>query len=192
MMIKIYNMIQMIKKKLIYLKLNRCTFGKLGKGTNIANGSFVYPENIYIEDYVHIGPGWYFSAQGKIIIGRGTIIGPNCRFITTNHNYKSENLNSIPYDEVVYIKNISIGKGVWIGDSVIILSGVKIGNGAVIGTGSVITKDVPEYAIVGGNPAKIIKYRDNKKFEELLEAEKFYLKMNYKNKKKVLLENNIE
>lgn len=56
-------------------------------------------------------------------------------------------------------KEINIGHDVWIGTRVLIMGGVSIGNGAVIGAGAVVTKDVPPYAIVGGVPAKVIKYR---------------------------------
>ena len=67
---------------------------------------------------------------------------------------------------------IKIGDDVWIGHGVIILSGVEIGQGAIIAAGSVITKDVPSYAIVGGNPAKIIKYRFNSEIiDELLKID---------------------
>jgi len=59
-------------------------------------------------------------------------------------------------------KPVNIGNDVWIGRSAIVLSGVNIGDGAVVGAGSVVTKDVPPYAIVAGNPAKLIRYR----FEE--------------------------
>src|SRR5690606_25352240 len=55
--------------------------------------------------------------------------------------------------------NVSIGNDVWIVTDVLILSGVSIGNGAVIGAKSLVTRDIPPYAIVGGVPAKIIKYR---------------------------------
>ncbi len=55
--------------------------------------------------------------------------------------------------------DVIIGNDVWIGLNSLILSGVTIGDGAVIGAGSVVTKDVPPYAIVGGNPAKLIRYR---------------------------------
>lgn len=63
-----------------------------------------------------------------------------------------------------------IGNDVWIGDHVVVMGGVKIGDGAVIGSGAVVTKDVPPYAIVGGVPAKVIKYRfDEETIRELLD-----------------------
>lgn len=66
--------------------------------------------------------------------------------------------------------NIVIGNDVWIGYGAKILSGVTIGDGAVIGAGSLVTKDVPAYAIVGGNPTKIIRYRfDEKTIAKMLE-----------------------
>lgn len=69
-------------------------------------------------------------------------------------------------------KGVIIGNDVWIGTRAIILSGVVIGDGAVIAAGAVVTKDIPPYAIVGGNPAKIIKYRfsddEIKKHETIL------------------------
>jgi serine acetyltransferase len=64
--------------------------------------------------------------------------------------------------------NITIGNDVWIGAKSTIMSGVKIGHGAVIGSGSVVAKDVPPYAIVVGNPAKVIKYRfDEQQIKDL-------------------------
>lgn len=63
----------------------------------------------------------------------------------------------------------SIGHDVWIGRSAIILSGIAVGNGAVVGAGSVVTKDVPPYGIVAGNPAKLIRYRFDKEIVENLE-----------------------
>lgn len=64
---------------------------------------------------------------------------------------------------------ITIGNDVWIGRSAVVLSGVTIGNGAVVGAGAVVTKDVPPYAIVGGNPAKIIRYRFSPQIVDALE-----------------------
>ena len=66
----------------------------------------------------------------------------------------------------LFNREVTIGNGVWIGDSVIILPNVQVGDGAVIAAGSVVTKDVPPYAIFGGNPAKLIKFRFSEKVIE--------------------------
>jgi serine acetyltransferase len=66
--------------------------------------------------------------------------------------------------------DITIENDVWIGAKATVMSGIKIGNGAVVAAGSVVTKDVPPYAIVAGNPAKIVKYRfDESQIEKLLQ-----------------------
>ncbi len=68
-------------------------------------------------------------------------------------------------------KRVSIGHDVWIGEKVIILDGLKIGTGAIIAAGAVVTKDVEPYAIVGGVPAKILKYRfEPQLIQQLLES----------------------
>ncbi len=105
------------------------------------------------------------KGQGKCNIGKFCAIGDDVRIITTNHSIKLMNLQ-YSLQRKLGLKNIiddkrdvNIGNNVWIGDSVIILPGVSIGNGAVLGAGTLITKSVPAYAIVGGVPGKIIKYR---------------------------------
>ena len=73
---------------------------------------------------------------------------------------------SIPFDNIVEVRPVIIGNFVSIGARVSIMPGVKIGNGAIIGLGAVIAQDVPDCAIVIGNPAKVIGYRSKKHFEE--------------------------
>lgn len=114
------------------------------------------------------------NGSDDINIGRFTSIGPNVKIICGNHNYKF--LSNYPFksigndfwrplddvDDHIYNGVTSIGNDVWIGHSVIIKGGININDGAVIAAGSIVTKDVPPYAIVGGSPAKILKYRFEK------------------------------
>jgi len=104
------------------------------------------------------GIGINAKLYGEIVIGKNVMMGPDCVIYTRNHEFSDI---SIPMNEQGFheAEIVIIGDDVWIGGQVIILPGVKIGNHSVIGAGAVVTKNVPEYAIVGGNPAKIIRYR---------------------------------
>lgn len=98
----------------------------------------------------------------SIDIGDYVMIGEETMFLGGTHNF--ENLN-IPMGRQGHKENshLIIGSDIWIGVRVIVLPGCKtIGNGVIIGAGAVVTKDIPDYAIVGGNPAKILKYRDGR------------------------------
>ena len=90
--------------------------------------------------------------------------------ITQNHNYEGE---LIPYDNTYVKKPVMIGDCVWFGNKVTVLGGVTIGEGAIIAAGAVVTKDVPPLAIVGGNPAKVIKYRNADHYFKLKAEGKF-------------------
>lgn len=92
--------------------------------------------------------------------------------ITQIHNY--DNGKKIPYDDTYIYKDIIIEDNVWLGSRVIILGGVTIGEGSIIQAGSVVVKDIPKYAIAGGHPAKVFKYRDIEHYEKLKMGNKFH------------------
>lgn len=91
-------------------------------------------------------------------IGDDVVMGPDVVIMTTSHAFEDP-VVPINRQGSLPIKPIIIGNDVWIGTRAIILPGVKVGDKAIIGAGSVVTKDVPPLAIVGGVPAKIIRYR---------------------------------
>lgn len=111
------------------------------------------------------------KGESDVELGKFTSIGPCIKIICGNHNYKFVSnypFKSIwndfwrPLDDIedhIYNATTVIGNDVWIGHSAIIKGGITIHDGAVIAAGAVVTKDVPPYAIVGGSPAKILKYR---------------------------------
>lgn len=97
------------------------------------------------------------ALHGPLRIGDNVMMGPDVTILTYTHNIARIDIPMGQQGSVV--KEVTIGNDVWIGMRSIIMPGVKIGNGVVIGAGAVVTKDVPDYAIVGGVPAKIIRYR---------------------------------
>lgn len=166
-----------IIRKYFYYK-NRMKFGNIGKKSIlplVRMRHYSYPENIFISDKVSIGTeAWmYATPKSKIIIKDGTIIAPRCKIYTRNHNYDSEDLKAIPYDDIQWVADVIINEGCWIGESVIILPGVELGKGVIVGAGSVVTKSIPDYAVVAGNPAKIVKYRDKDRFDALYNEKRY-------------------
>lgn len=127
----------------------------VGKDVNIEKGAKI-TSSMEIGD--RSGVGINAMIGGKVIIGNDVMMGPECIIYTSNHKFDR---NDIPMNQQGSSeeKPVIIGNDVWIGGRVIILPGVHVGNGAIIGAGSVVTKDVPDYAIVAGNPALVKKYR---------------------------------
>lgn len=125
---------------------------QIGEGSHLKSDSYIeYMGGVSIGDYFHTG--------------RGLTI------FTSNHDYDQG--EKIPYGDDDVMKEVVIGDFVWCGANVTIVPGVHIGDGAVIGSGAVVTKDVPECAVVGGNPARVIKYRDKEHFYKLKMEGKF-------------------
>lgn len=127
--------------------------------------------NTYLGDNCNFN-GMDITGIGKVTIGNNFHSGKECLMITSNHNYDSG--LKVPYDETIINKKITINDNVWIGTRVIILGGVELGEGCIIQAGSVVVKDIPPYAIAGGNPAEVFKYRDIEHYERLKSEKKFY------------------
>lgn len=128
---------------------------KAGKNINVEKGAN-FSRRLSIGD--NSGIGVNAQLQGEIEIGDNVMMGPDCIIYTQNHKFDDL---SIPMDRQGFSEphKVVIGNDVWIGGRVIILPGVRVDDHAIIGAGSVVTKDVPSYAIVAGNPATIKKYR---------------------------------
>ena len=143
---------------------------KLGKGF-ICDGKSFINKNTYLGDFVRFN-GMQIHGEGKVTIGRNFHSGVECMIITQNHNF--DNGTEIPFADNDYIyKEVTIGDFVWLGSRVTILPGTKIGEGAIIQGGAVVHGEIPPYAIVGGNPAKVFKYRNIEHFEKLKSEGKY-------------------
>ena len=154
----------------------------------LGNNTVIHPNvslsNTIIGDYTYVLP----SCISNATIGKFCSIAPSCRIGTRKHPSK----NFVSNSPVFYSKNngcqvtfakedlfeeweqIEIGNDVWVGINSTILDGVKIGDGAIIGAGAVVTKNVDDYAIVGGVPAKLIRYRFEKQQIDFLKSFKWW------------------
>lgn len=175
----------MLRRK-IFTLTHKCLFKSFGKGSKLAQGTRLMrvgyatigndssimsncvieccpnvglqPELI-IGDNVSIGEYCHITCADRVVIGNGVLTG---RFVLITDNGHGANLpeemDIMPLKRKACSKGpIIIGNNVWIGDKANILPNVKIGDCAIIGANSVVTKDVPAFAVVGGNPAKILK-----------------------------------
>ncbi|MBS3150013.1 acyltransferase [Candidatus Woesearchaeota archaeon] len=138
---------------------------RISQPTNIS-----HPEKIIIGSNVYLGPDCFISAEGGLTIGSNCSLSGGLLIYTWNHDYNKEIL---PFGKEKVHKPVIIKDNVWIGSRVSIVPGVTIGEGSIIGLGSVVTKDVLDLAIIGGNPAKVIKFRDKKQYEKLKNNNKF-------------------
>ncbi len=143
--------------KALRAALCRPLFGACGKNVNVEPRAFFHSgRNITIGDNSGIGINAYLS--GKVMIGNNVMMGPDVVILTQNHKFDRLDIPMLEQgfkDE----QPVKICDDVWIGVRAIILPGITVGKGAIIAAGAIVTKDVPEYAIVGGNPAKVIKQR---------------------------------
>jgi len=186
------------------LNNNLAKGGNIAPNAFIAKGAKVeYPINLMhsvtVYGSVSLGKFTYINVNSviypRVQIGRYCSIARNCEIGVANHPIHYLSSHPFQFDKTIFKNNAHyqginkvnwnpheetfIGNDVWIGAKVVINSGLKIGHGSVIAAGAVVTKDIPPYAIVGGVPAKIIKYRFSEEIiQELLVLKWWELSMN--------------
>lgn len=161
--------------RLLYKTVGHILPGEVGKKFRAYTACMMFTEvgtNLNFEKYVNttcnlkignnsgIGEGAYI--QGETYIGNYVMMAKNVRIFTRNHKFSRLDIPMCKQgtqDE----KPVYIGDDVWIGDSAMILPGSQIGKGVIVGGGAVVRGNIPDYAIVIGNPAQIIGYREERK-----------------------------
>ena len=136
------------KLRIILSGRNRIFENVLIQGSGILN----------IGERTFIGSNSVIGINEKICIGKGVMIAQSVSIRDTDHRFDSLDLPMI--DQGITTKPVIIEDNVWIGYGAVINKGINIGSGAIIGANAVVTKDVPKNAIVGGVPAKVIKFRE--------------------------------
>lgn len=140
---------------------------------NVTIGDFTYAYDFDPPDdwAVRLAPYLYPGAPERLVIGRFCQIAHGVRFITASANHAMDGLTTFPFPAFdpttidgykaafAGLADTVIGHDVWIGHGALILPGVRIGSGAIIGAGAVVTRDVADYSIVAGNPARLIRPR---------------------------------
>ena len=127
-------------------------------------------KNLKLGGNVYIGAdGTKLHCEGGVSIGHNTVVAGGCMIMSVNHNYQSA--TEVPFDKTALLQAVEIGDNCWIGARSIICPGVKIEDGVVVAMGSVVTKSVPKGAIVGGNPARILKFRDLDLYDKIVRGE---------------------
>ena len=139
--------------------MNELFYNQIGKNSVVNNQlTVVLPKNVTIGSGVTVMNGALMMAAGGITIEDKVMIAANVQLISNNHD---------PYErEVITCRPIKIKYGAWVGAGATILPGVTIGKYAIVGANSVVNKDIPDYAVAVGSPAKVIKYLDKEKFKE--------------------------
>lgn len=154
----IFVIIEIISTK--YAK-HRCA--SFGEGLRV-NMPCAFNSKTVIGNDCHFN-GLRVVGEGPVRFGDHFHSGSEILIFTQNHNYNTP--DTLPYDEGYIYKKVVIGNAVWFGTRIVVLPGTQIGDGVVVQAGSVVSGKIPDGAVIGGNPATIIKYRDMDRFKEL-------------------------
>jgi len=135
-------------------------FGSCGEKPFILEGFKVdNPKTLFLGNNFRSNRGCYINAGGTVRIGNNVLLGPDVKIWSVNHNIEDP---LIPIQEQGYrYAQTIIEDNVWIGANVFIGAGVRVGKSSVVAAGTVLTKSVPPYSVVMGNPGKVVKTRQN-------------------------------
>ncbi len=151
-----------------------CFIKNVVSNPNIIIGDYTYYDDIQDSENFERNVLYHYPFIGdKLIIGKFCAIATGVKFIMNGANHKISGFSTYPFsifgnawdrvmpqpDELPFKGDTEMGNDVWIGYEAVIMPGVKIGDGAIIASKSVVTKDVPPYTIVGGNPANLVRKR---------------------------------
>lgn len=157
-------------------RFRRLPFASIGADVEWHRGTITDAGNIRIGSHVYIGPGASIHGRGGVRIGDGVIFGPRLTIHSSSHNHRAP--RCVPYDGGVRLGPVTVGDAVWTGDGVMLCPGVTVGRGAVIAMGSVVSRDVPPFSVVAGNPARVVAMReDPERLDALIRDGAFYLKL---------------
>lgn len=134
-------------------------YGKIKKHNQFTKGVFI-TEGAKIGSYNYFGP---YTMVNNAIVGNYCSIAPNVKIGQANHSISyittCQKISAELINHSLYKESAIIGNDVWCGANVVVMQGVRIGNGAVVGANAVVTKDIPDYGVAIGIPAKVIRYR---------------------------------
>lgn len=174
---KFENIYYSIYSRYLWKKKNPHNFTRLGKNRNRLVLKLINDNNLVVgeKSYGSLNIDTSGNPNEGLIIGSYCSISNQCTFLLSGE-HRTNSFSTYPFEEMVYHQHVEdktkgkiiIDDDVWIGDEALILSGVHIGKGAVVAAGCVVVSDVPAYAIVGGVPNKVIKYRFSEKIRQKL------------------------
>ena len=151
-----------------------CFIANTVKNPNIIVGDYTYYDDPEDSENFERNVLYHFPFIGdRLIIGKFCALARGVKFIMNGANHKLSGISTYPFqifgngwekvmpqaDDLPHKGDTIVGNDVWIGYEALVMPGVRIGNGAIVASRSVVVSDVPPYAIVGGNPAKLIKHR---------------------------------